>query len=149
MWWIHRWQVNSPQKWPVTWKMFPLDDVMIFGAMQLLPHHKSGNREHYLLIRATEVLLDETKPETISKSCKSVEAGFSGIESGFVKPWKPPPEANSLDSGWRAATDKCQCKFLRICFINSHLWVDHIIQWEVNTEKLDIVMNMQNKAIMN
>ena len=26
---IHRWPVNSPHKWPVTWKMFPFDDVII------------------------------------------------------------------------------------------------------------------------
>ena len=27
---IHRWPVNSPHKWPVTRKMFPLDDLMMF-----------------------------------------------------------------------------------------------------------------------
>ena len=26
---IHRWPVNSTQKWPVTWKMFPFDDVIM------------------------------------------------------------------------------------------------------------------------
>ena len=26
---IHRWSVNSPHKWPVTWKMFPFDDIII------------------------------------------------------------------------------------------------------------------------
>ena len=26
---IHRWPVNSPHKWPVTWKMFPFDDVIV------------------------------------------------------------------------------------------------------------------------
>ena len=26
---IHRWPVNSPHKWPVTRKMFPLDDVIM------------------------------------------------------------------------------------------------------------------------
>ena len=26
---IHRWPVNFPHKWPVTWKMFPFDDVII------------------------------------------------------------------------------------------------------------------------
>ena len=26
---IHRGQVNSPHKWPVTWKMFPFDDVIM------------------------------------------------------------------------------------------------------------------------
>ena len=27
---IHRWPVNSPHKWPVTWKMFPFNDVIVF-----------------------------------------------------------------------------------------------------------------------
>ena len=27
---IHRWPVNSPHKWPVTRKMFPFDDVIIY-----------------------------------------------------------------------------------------------------------------------
>ena len=27
---IHRGPVNSPHKWPVTWKMFPYDDVIIW-----------------------------------------------------------------------------------------------------------------------
>ena len=29
VWGIHRWLVNSPHKWPVMWKMFPFDDVII------------------------------------------------------------------------------------------------------------------------
>ena len=29
VWGIHRWQVNSPHKWPVTRKMFPFDDVIM------------------------------------------------------------------------------------------------------------------------
>ena len=32
VWGIHRWPVNSPQKGPVTWKMFPFDDVIIIFA---------------------------------------------------------------------------------------------------------------------
>ena len=28
---VHRWPVNSPQKWPVTRKMFPFDDVIMCG----------------------------------------------------------------------------------------------------------------------
>ena len=35
VWGIHRWPVNSPHKWPVTRKMFPFDDVIMF----LLFHH--------------------------------------------------------------------------------------------------------------
>ena len=26
---IYRWPVNSPHKWPVTWKIFPFDDVIM------------------------------------------------------------------------------------------------------------------------
>ena len=32
VWGIHRWPVNSPRKWPVTPKMFPFDDVIMFVA---------------------------------------------------------------------------------------------------------------------
>ena len=29
---IHRWPVNSPHKWPVTWKMIPVDDVIMITS---------------------------------------------------------------------------------------------------------------------
>ena len=29
VWWIYRWPVNSPHKWPVTQNMFPFDDVFM------------------------------------------------------------------------------------------------------------------------
>ena len=32
---IHRGPVNSPHKWPVTRKMFPLDDVILFYSLRL------------------------------------------------------------------------------------------------------------------
>ena len=32
---IHRWPVNSPHKGPVTRKMFPFDDVIMFGGHQI------------------------------------------------------------------------------------------------------------------
>ena len=31
---IHRWPVNSPRKVPVTWKMFPFDDVIMTKLIQ-------------------------------------------------------------------------------------------------------------------
>ena len=37
---IHRWPVNSPHKWPVTWKMFPFDDVI----MRKLFHTMASSR---------------------------------------------------------------------------------------------------------
>ena len=32
---IHRWPVNSPHKRPVTWKMFPFDDVFMVSGIWL------------------------------------------------------------------------------------------------------------------
>ena len=42
VWGIHRGPVNSPHKWPVTRKMLPFDDVIMFGCvfrldLELLP----------------------------------------------------------------------------------------------------------------
>ena len=33
----HRWAVNSPHKWPVTRKMFPFDDVIMFRTNRQIP----------------------------------------------------------------------------------------------------------------
>ena len=32
VWGIHRWPVNSPHKWPATWKMFPFDDIIMYNT---------------------------------------------------------------------------------------------------------------------
>ena len=45
VWGIHRWQVNSPDKSPVTRKMFPFDDVIMY--------HDIWRRVRYLLIAIT------------------------------------------------------------------------------------------------
>ena len=38
---IHRGPVNSPHKWPVTRKMFPFDDVIMYGIhLHLMQHNK-------------------------------------------------------------------------------------------------------------
>ena len=38
VWGIHRGPVNSPHKWPVTRKMFPFDDVIMFYVDVILIH---------------------------------------------------------------------------------------------------------------
>ena len=35
VWGIHRGPINSPHKWPVTWKMFPFDDVILLGYVTM------------------------------------------------------------------------------------------------------------------
>ena len=42
--WIHRWLANSPHKWPVTRKMFPFDDVIMWTKWRCIfrfPHNNS------------------------------------------------------------------------------------------------------------
>ena len=34
VWEIHRWPVNFPHKWPVTRKIFPFDDVIMFARIR-------------------------------------------------------------------------------------------------------------------
>ena len=45
---IHRWPVNSPNKWPVTRKMFPFDDVII-EQLCLSCCHRNGTVKRKLL----------------------------------------------------------------------------------------------------
>ena len=53
VWGIHRGPVNSPHKWPVTWKMFPFDDViMTTGKMYAIfgKHNGSTRIWHFDLL---------------------------------------------------------------------------------------------------
>ena len=44
---IHRWPVNSPHKWPVTRKMFPLDDIiMLFSLVPAYIYHTTTIINH-------------------------------------------------------------------------------------------------------
>ena len=36
VWGIHWWPVNFPHKWPVTWKMFPSDDIIMICITHVL-----------------------------------------------------------------------------------------------------------------
>ena len=42
---IHRWPVNSPHKWPVTRKMFPFDDVIVWLLIHPCPNFNDGLAE--------------------------------------------------------------------------------------------------------
>ena len=44
VWGIHRGPVNSPYKWPVTWKIFPFDDVIMYFAFVTSPFYPCPSR---------------------------------------------------------------------------------------------------------
>ena len=46
---IHRWPVNSPHKWPVTRKMFPFDDVIMWPIFVTESFHIHWNHLYYMV----------------------------------------------------------------------------------------------------
>ena len=60
---IHRWPVNSPHKWPVTRKMFPLDDVImirkVFPCYDIFSSTNTYNWQKICLPRGIEILMRE------------------------------------------------------------------------------------------
>ena len=55
---IHRWPVNSPHKGPVTWKMFPFDNVITLLRFTTLALGKSYN---YHQCPCSKVVLNDVK----------------------------------------------------------------------------------------
>ena len=58
--WVYRWPLNSPHKWPVTWKMFPFDDVIMWClfAWSALSHYL--NQCGKMVTRFLELIFIET-----------------------------------------------------------------------------------------
>ena len=50
---IHRWPVNSPHKWQVTWKMFPFNDVIIRCENIAVAIKKQNTDNQQIIIRST------------------------------------------------------------------------------------------------
>ena len=65
---IHRWPVNSRHKGPVTWKMFPFDDViMCTKTMPVNQSHIAGVWKIYLRIYYDENILPCYEKESIHR----------------------------------------------------------------------------------
>ena len=47
---IHRGPVNSPHKWPVTRKMFPFDDVIMFDVWQYISVSTTDMKKQYVFM---------------------------------------------------------------------------------------------------
>ena len=68
---IHRGPVNSPQKWPVTRKMFPFDDVIVFyGFISLAPE------QSYNCLHVSQVILNDKLAD--SRTQQSTNCIFLG-----------------------------------------------------------------------
>ena len=50
VWEIHWWPVNYPQKGPVTWKMFPFDDVIMPSGTCGFPSEKAGDPSCFIML---------------------------------------------------------------------------------------------------
>ena len=55
---IHRWPVNSPHKWPVTRKMFPFDDVILYAPnfMYFVPGTECESGAILPLLRVPDIV---------------------------------------------------------------------------------------------
>ena len=45
---IHRWPVNSPHKWPLTWKMYPFHDVIMYSHRSYISPRPRHSRPKYI-----------------------------------------------------------------------------------------------------
>ena len=43
----HRGPVNSPHKWPVTWKMFPFNDVLMYSEISFIHNIHFNYQKHF------------------------------------------------------------------------------------------------------
>ena len=76
---IHRWPVNSPYKWPVTRKLFPFNDVIMFMCYMLLAGQKDRTSSKMLIeahynylcvdFTATHESLSHHNPQYTSALC--------------------------------------------------------------------------------
>ena len=78
---IHRWPVNSPHKVPVTWKMFPFDDVIMSTWIFCIirsddypvpvnqPYNHNKSKQHktlWIFLGHTQILYNPSKGEVSS-----------------------------------------------------------------------------------
>ena len=92
MWGIHRWPVNSPHKGPVTRKMFPFDDVIMFMEQGFFNSLWPGNatwrhRSMPLLFRLIACRPFGAKPlhEPMMTYCQFSEIGIKKCSNQHLK----------------------------------------------------------------
>ena len=89
---IHRGPVNSLHKWPVTWKMFPFDDVIMVLKLILLIDSWGISVEIVLLWMSLYLIDDKSTLVQLMVWCHVIS--LSGHYSGtsLMRPSKSPPQ---------------------------------------------------------
>ena len=99
---IHQWTVNSPHKWPVTRKMFPFDDVIMWAHKQFatlchtllfIPTHQHST-SHELLRIADCAFVCQFAPA--SKARKCVNTAHKYVKKMIIEPKKKHSENANL-----------------------------------------------------
>ena len=62
---IHRWPVNSPHKGPVTWKIFPFDDLIIYIHTAITSCLYSPYKWHYVIMRVITFETTKSMPHRL------------------------------------------------------------------------------------
>ena len=79
VWGIHRGPVNSPHKWPVTRKMFPFDDVIMFceGNLRMVDFRYQGP-----IVRTYDALFDTRMNKLLNKQsgCRRFETQWRSYD---------------------------------------------------------------------
>ena len=75
---IHRWPVNSPHKAPVTWTLFPFDDVIMVLGLNGSGHKSYGTRVNpwTVLYDSTYTILFLTPQDELVNDDERVKSNF-------------------------------------------------------------------------
>ena len=82
---IHRWPVNSPHKWPVTWKMFPFDDFVMGGTKKARETGSTHLLEWRRLLPLSLVII--IKPAATATKASAASASFRRAIA-IIATWK-------------------------------------------------------------
>ena len=94
VWGIHRGPVNSPHKWPVTWKMFPFDDVIMMFVIYMFESTALSLRVQWVNLFCLNSL-------RLSDAYRHQETNHHYFRQWLVA-WSVP--SHNLNQSWNIAT---------------------------------------------
>ena len=124
---IHRWPVNSPNKGPVTRKMFPFDDVIMWSDLASIFHGSStGERESLIYKQPTKIrmMMSWTPLLTLCEGNPPVTGGFPTRWTSDEDIWcffdvSLNEMLNKPTINWWSETPWRSCDITAMCIVNS------------------------------